>query len=109
MVEFENCWESKKCGRHPGGLEVDELGICPAYTDSIANGLNHGKNGGRICWAISGTLCDGYVQATFAKKRLTCLSCDFYQKVSLEEGSSFHLLKPGQDIKKWTSPEKQAT
>ena len=80
MVEIENCWEFKNCSRGPGGSKVDEFVICPAFTDTIADGLNHGENGGRICWAISGTLCGGSVQATFAKKRLTCLSCDFYHK-----------------------------
>ena len=107
MVEIENCWEFKKCGRHPGNSKVDELGVCPSYIDTTADGLNHGKNGGRICWAVSGTFCGGVVQATFAKKRLTCLSCDFYQKVSTEEGRKFYLLKPGQDVEKWTSLEKQ--
>ncbi len=44
-----NCWKYKKCGQEPGGNKVYELGVCPAATNSTANGINGGKNGGRIC------------------------------------------------------------
>ena len=55
----QNCWEFFGCGRETGGEKVRELGECPASTDASADGLNNGKNAGRICWAVAGTLCDG--------------------------------------------------
>jgi len=91
-----NCWEYMKCGREPGGYNVHHLGVCPAALDSEADGLNGGKNGGRICWAITGTFCGGVVQGSFAEKELTCMNCDFFKLVQREEGMKFRILKPGQ-------------
>ncbi len=48
--------------------------------------MNGGKNGGRACWAITGTLCGGQAQGTFASKVGNCLKCEFYQLVGAEEG-----------------------
>jgi len=45
--------------------KVAELGVCPAVVDTSSNGLNGGKNGGRMCWAITGTFCGGQVQGSF--------------------------------------------
>jgi hypothetical protein len=84
-----NCWEVKRCGRQPGGANCIELGTCPAALASKVDGLNHGFMGGRVCWAIAGTLCDGWVQGTYALKLETCLKCAFYQRVKDEEGSEF--------------------
>ena len=81
-----NCWEFKKCGREPDGDKTAELGICPAAEAEKVDGTNHGKNGGRACWAIAGTLCGGKVQGTFATKVLNCMVCDFYRNVGIEEG-----------------------
>jgi len=83
-----NCWEFKKCGRQPGGNKVAELGICIATTDGRVDGLNHGTNAGRICWFVSGTLCGGKVQGSYAIKLTNCMSCNFYQLVTKEESSS---------------------
>jgi hypothetical protein len=100
MQEKRNCWEVKKCGRGIGGAKVAELGVCPASTDTSANGLNGGTNGGRICWAIAGTLCGGKIQGTFAAKKLSCMTCDFYKMVKDEEDIvDFQILKPGQIYK----------
>ena len=82
----QNCWEFKKCGREPGGAKVAEFGVCAAATEPRTNGMNSGKNGGRACWAITGTLCGGKVQGTFATKLANCLNCEFYQLVGAEEG-----------------------
>ena len=84
-----NCWEHKKCGRQPGGPKVAELGVCPVTTTTRANGLNAGKNGGRACWVISGTLCGGKVQGSFAAKMSNCMQCDFYVAVKGEEGAAY--------------------
>ena len=43
---MKNCWEFKNCGRQPGGSNVNDLGLCPAATDTSSDGLNRGKNGG---------------------------------------------------------------
>ena len=92
-----NCWEFKKCGREPGGSKVEELGVCPAAIEERTDGIHGGKNGGRVCWAISGTLCGGKVQGTHAMKVGNCLNCEFYQIVQKEERPEFkttsHILK----------------
>ena len=85
MAKKLNCWEHKKCGREPGGSNVLELGVCPAATETKADGINGGKNGGRVCWAIAGTLCEGEIQGTYASKLGFCLICDFCQLVLKEE------------------------
>jgi len=83
-----NCWEFKNCGREPNGVNVKEFGVCAAAKEIRVNGVNSGKNGGRSCWAISGTLCDGEIQGTFAMKVSNCSVCDFYKVVSSEERKS---------------------
>jgi hypothetical protein len=82
----QNCWEYKKCGREPGGVKSKELGVCPAAVEPRLNSVNSGKNGGRACWALAGTLCGGKVQGTFASKLANCLQCEFYGLVAKEEG-----------------------
>ncbi|MDD2898237.1 MAG: hypothetical protein PHI31_05945 [Desulfuromonadaceae bacterium] len=84
----QNCWEVKKCGREKGGAKVAELGVCSASTETRVNGVNGGKNGGRACWGVTGTLCGGKVQGTFASKLANCNSCEFYKAVFKEEGAN---------------------
>ena len=86
-----NCWEFKRCGREPGGLKTNQLGICPATTEQRLDGVNSGKHGGRSCWALAGTLSGGKVQGVFASNVQNCLSCDFYATVQIEEGNEFVL------------------
>ncbi len=100
-----NCWEFKECGRGPEGSQIAELGVCPAAEDTTANGMNRGINGGRMCWAISGTLCGGIVQGTHADKLLSCMACDFFDQVKNQEKNYFMMLKPGQ---KYRRSEKMA-
>jgi hypothetical protein len=82
----QNCWEFKKCGRQPGGAKVLELGVCTSALETRIDGTNGGKNGGRACWVLGGTLCGGKVQGTFATKLQNCLACEFYKLVAAEEG-----------------------
>jgi hypothetical protein len=82
----QNCWEFRQCGRGPGGLKADQFGICPAALDSATDGLLGGKNRGRVCWAVMGTLCAGTPATTFAQKRRLCRTCQFFQKVKAEQG-----------------------
>ena len=93
----KNCWEFKNCGRIPGGSKEKELGICPAYKHTgSGSGANNGTCAGRICWAVSGTLCGGKVQGMFAQKLTNCMACEFYKLVREEEGTGFRML-PAKD------------
>ena len=80
-----NCWEHKKCGRQPGGQKARELGICPVTTYQNLDGAHGGKNGGRACWAVAGSLCGGKVQGTYAQKLANCWRCDFMVAVKQDE------------------------
>jgi tRNA A-37 threonylcarbamoyl transferase component Bud32 len=83
-----NCWDYMKCGREPGGEKAESLGTCLAATDASFDGINAGRNAGRICWAVAGTCQEGKIYGTFAEKRKTCVTCDFYKSVQQEEGTS---------------------
>lgn len=85
-MEKQNCWEFKKCGREPNGINISELGVCPASIKDCVNKVNSGKNGGRCCWVIAGTFCDKSIQGIYAQKLTKCMDCDFYKKVFEEEG-----------------------
>ncbi|MBW2064386.1 MAG: cyclic nucleotide-binding domain-containing protein [Deltaproteobacteria bacterium] len=74
-----------ECGREPGGARAAQLGICPAAIDGTFDGINSGKIAGRVCWAVAGTFCGGEAQGTFAEKRASCVTCDFFKKVQEEE------------------------
>ena len=86
---LENCWEYMQCGREPGGKSIVELGVCAAATDGEYDGTNNGKNAGRFCWAVTGTLCKGEVQGHFAAKFKNCILCSFFQKVQQQEERAF--------------------
>lgn len=86
-----NCWEFKNCGRQRGGINSRTLGICPATLENRLDGVHGGDNGGRSCWVLTGTLCKGEVQGTFAQKYKNCENCDFYRAVKKEEFPNFEL------------------
>lgn len=93
----KNCWEIMGCGRELGGQRVAEAGVCPAASIKKADGINSGKNAGRICWAVAGTVCDKGIHGDMARKsKESCLECEFYKLVEREEGKHFELLLPGQ-------------
>ncbi len=81
-----NCWEVMACGREPGGKKAQASGICPTAVDKSFDGIHSGECGGRVCWAVEGTLCGDCRQGSFAEKRASCLECDFFQMVQEEEG-----------------------
>ncbi|UCH15630.1 MAG: hypothetical protein JSV22_06620 [Bacteroidales bacterium] len=85
-----------KCGREPGGIHVGELGSCPVPTLDYCHGINSGKSAGRICWAITGTLCQEKINGIFAQELKSCMTCKFFEKVQEEEGDKFVLLIPAQ-------------
>ena len=84
-----NCWEFTRCGREPGGTKAGLLGVCRAAVATTADGLNSGRNGGRICWAVSGTLCGGSVQGSSAAKLGSCVQCAFFQRVRTDQAAGF--------------------
>lgn len=92
---MDNCWEVMACGREPGGAHVGDLGVCPAAAAAEFDGVNHGTNGGRFCWAVAGTFCGGSVQGSFTHKALNCMACPFYGQVVQEERASM-ILNPVQ-------------
>ncbi|MFC1528564.1 two-CW domain-containing protein [Candidatus Latescibacterota bacterium] len=84
-----------KSGRQPDGKNVQELGVCPAPQDTSYDGINGGKNAGRIYWAVTGTFCGGKKQGTFAEKKSSCMLCDFYNLVKKDlDLYAFKFLKP---------------
>ena len=84
-----NCWEFMRCGREPGGIKTQELGICPVTMENRLDRINSGKNGGRTCWAVTGSLCGGNIQGTFANKLGNCQLCEFYKMVKDDEGEGW--------------------
>lgn len=87
-----NCWEHKRCGRGPGAVLADGRRICPAARERRLDAVHGGVNGGRACWVVAGTFCEGEEpQGTFARKIDTCASCDFYERVRAEEHPEFRL------------------
>lgn len=74
-----------KCGREPGGTHAHELGICPASIEIRLDGIHDGINGGRSCWVVEATICDGKRQGASSRKYKSCKHCDFFKKVIEEE------------------------
>lgn len=87
----KNCWEFRCCGRQPGGGNVKKYGLCPASTLTAVNGINGGINGGRACWALTGTMSGPAekVQGLFACTISSCYACKFYEQVMYEEDEHF--------------------
>ncbi|UCE71251.1 MAG: hypothetical protein JSU99_08115 [Nitrospiraceae bacterium] len=72
-----NCWEYKKCCQNSGNLNTGS--VCPVKEEFIADGLNGGINGGRICWTIMENHCK-------QKAKKDCFQCEFHYRVMNEEG-----------------------
>ena len=87
-----NCWEVLRCGREVGGATSGQE-ACPAATDTPADGVNSGKNAGRICWTVAGTFCFGHRQPSVPRKRSLCQLCPFFRRVKQEEGRHFQLIR----------------
>ncbi len=87
-----NCWEVKKCGRQPGGAHVSDLGVCAAATMTASDGFLGGRNAGRACAYVAGTLCGGEVQGEFAQKIRGCFDCEFYRDLQKAHGSDFNVM-----------------
>ena len=89
-AENRNCWEINKCGRQSGGERVADYGVCPAATEKRLDGVHGGKNAGRSCWVVAGTLCGrGTIDGTLAQEHGNCGICDIYQSIREEEKENF--------------------
>jgi signal transduction histidine kinase len=82
-----NCWDVLTCGQGPASPKP-----CRVATEDASDGVNGGKNGGRFCWAVGGTLSGREHLATCATMT-RCLNCDFLHLVRSQEEDSFQLLK----------------
>lgn len=81
----KNCWEVKHC---------DTALSCPAFNEKRLDGVHGGKNAGRCCWVVAGTLGFGEPSCKYAQKIGSCEKCDFYLYVKKEEGQNFSLAFP---------------
>ncbi len=79
-----------KCGRARGADPAVDIQSCPTFSEKRLDGIHGGKNAGRACWVVGGTLCGGDIQGLFASKLGKCVMCDFYKKVRSEE-EEFHI------------------
>ena len=69
------------CGRGSA-----EGGPCPACSVESLDGAHGGNNGGRACWVVTDTLCEGKVSGGYDRKIAVCRKCAFYHRVAVEEG-----------------------
>ena len=82
----KNCWEVKQC---------DTPSNCIAFNEKLLDGIHGGKNAGRCCWVVAGTLCSGgKPSGKYAQKFDACEKCDFYHLVKKEEAANFSLAVP---------------
>ena len=88
-MKRENCWELMNCDRHSESKINFKTGVCPAAKNSEFDGINNGKFAGRVCWTIAGSFCLKNKLGTFSDKMMTCLYCEFFEKVREEEGENF--------------------
>lgn len=88
-----NCWEFKKCGLEPGGEKSHLHGVCPAVVGDKYDKINNGHHGGRFCWFVEGTLCDGNKQEGFFEKFEHCVKCEFYLLVEKQENRHLVLVR----------------
>jgi hypothetical protein len=98
MCMKKNCWEVMKCGMQIHGENVKELGVCPASTCTKLDSVHGGKNAGRVCWLVAGSMCDGKPRGRFVSNCTNCKKCEFYLRVKEEEGANFMLTA---DLVKW--------
>jgi len=77
--------------KHSGNNGKKKCSECPVPSNANYNGINGGKNGGRVCWIILGTLCNENQQLVGTRQLEGCADCDFYRAVKEEEGKDLCL------------------
>lgn len=85
LINSINCWEYMNCGREFGGQNTESLGVCSVLINDALDGTHNGKQAGRCCWIVAGTLCNGTIQGSYASKRESCRNCEFYKLVKTQE------------------------
>ncbi|MBF0614956.1 MAG: hypothetical protein G8237_01300 [Magnetococcales bacterium] len=92
---MKNCWEKNQCGREPGGVKESKLGTCPVATFELADGFLGGRNGGRACIFIVGTMAPeerlNTCEALATRKKRDCMQCDFFRAMKKKYKKSFNL------------------
>ncbi|MCI5118739.1 MAG: hypothetical protein D3913_12480 [Candidatus Electrothrix sp. LOE1_4_5] len=76
-----NCWELKKCGREPGGKNIEKYGLC-----FVSVSIN-GRNGGQFCWSLRESACESIMQECQVNELKECRQCTFY--ISIQESEGF--------------------
>jgi CheY-like chemotaxis protein len=84
-----NCWEFRKCGKTPFDGTTDRANICPVSIEVQLDGIHGGKNAGRACWTIAGSMCDNGLQGSVFEKYNTCEKCSFYLALKEEETHNY--------------------
>lgn len=77
-----NCWEFMGCG--------DRSKTCPAFNEEHYNGINRGKNAGRVCWAVAGTMCRNHDKLV---NYGDCVECEFFNYVHEGEDKNFTIFE----------------
>ncbi|MBF0589505.1 MAG: hypothetical protein HQL53_10270 [Magnetococcales bacterium] len=67
-----NCWEYSQCGKE---------NYCLSGTSTTYDGIFGGKNGGRFCAFIEGTLCKDGIPMDTMEKMKKCAKCDFFKEI----------------------------
>lgn len=81
----KNCWEFVNCESGKKRMRFRKVPVCPVRNEKRLNGIHGGKNAGRACWVVAGTLCNGQVQGAFEEKCENCFACNFYRYVMNQE------------------------
>jgi hypothetical protein len=86
----KNCWEIIHCGREEGGYLAKDGGeVCPAASSRTHDGNNKGKNAGRYCWRVAGSMCGGEPKGYYSRIVSSCENCQFLAYVKRGEGAFF--------------------
>jgi len=84
-----NCWEFHGCDVEPISDYVIDFRVCAATWTEEMHGVHGGKNAGRACWAVVGSMCGLHNSDRTCMHAATCEECDFYKLVREEEGDAF--------------------
>lgn len=88
-ITMKNCWEKNKCGREPGGAKEKKLGTCPVAVHALADGFLGGRNGGRACIFIVGSLSPNQPEGQCATR--DCFHCEFFNTLRKKYKNSLNI------------------
>jgi hypothetical protein len=81
----QNCWEFMKCGKQAGAKLAAGEEPCAASTETRLDDVHGGKNAGRACWVVVGTMCGEAPTGKCALELEDCGTCRFYKMVRKDE------------------------